>query len=207
MEDVENVDFRKLLGIGSGVWCKTVTLSAAKVVCGVPATDALSAERVVTVPDTAIHTIDGEAVSAVGRITEILLHSPGVREQLLREGAVEHTRFTVRFENPSGADGISLHLRRLTPDVLRPIEFIEVTGPCEFKITQFGMRRGKLGDVHVAWGKGEIAGQDAMIVATRNLKGDERLSVNVTGLQVTNLRAHSAILQSAEKATVKKPGS
>jgi hypothetical protein len=72
-------------------------------------------------------------------------------------------------------------LKKIDPEIFREIESIQITGPCEFQITQFGMRRGKLGDVHLAWGKTEILGHNAIVVATKDTAGIEKLSINLAG--------------------------
>jgi hypothetical protein len=43
------------------------------------------------------------------------------------------------------------------------------------------MRRGKLGDVHLAWGKTEILGRNAIVLATKDPAGIEKLSINLAG--------------------------
>ncbi|MEK7152688.1 MAG: hypothetical protein AAB834_01965 [Patescibacteria group bacterium] len=43
------------------------------------------------------------------------------------------------------------------------------------------MRHGKLGEVHLAWGKTTVAGRDALAVATLDTSGETKLSVNFSG--------------------------
>jgi hypothetical protein len=65
--------------------------------------------------------------------------------------------------------------------MLREIESIHVRGRCNFQISQFGVRRGRLGEIHLAWGKTQILGHDAFVVATTDTAGIEKLSINFTG--------------------------
>lgn len=69
----------------------------------------------------------------------------------------------------------------IVPETLREIKSIQIMGPCKFQITQFGLRRGKLGDVNLVWGKTEILGRNAIVVATKDADGTEKISVNLTG--------------------------
>jgi hypothetical protein len=72
-------------------------------------------------------------------------------------------------------------MKKLEPAVLRPIESIRITGPCKVEMGRFGMRHGKLGEVHVAWGKTTVAGHDALAVATLDPSRKTKLSVNFSG--------------------------
>ena len=68
-----------------------------------------------------------------------------------------------------------------SPEMLREIESISIRGSCKFQITQFGMRGGRLGDLQIAWAKTKILGHDALIVATKDAAGAEKLSVKLSG--------------------------
>jgi hypothetical protein len=73
------------------------------------------------------------------------------------------------------------HAQKIEPRVLREIQSIKIETPCEFKITEFGLRRGNLAGVEVAWGKTEFMGKRAIIAATRDSGGAEKISVNLAG--------------------------
>jgi hypothetical protein len=68
-------------------------------------------------------------------------------------------------------------MQQVSTGELRQVESVEISGPCEMKITRFGVRSGKLGDVEVVWGTTELFGNNAMFVATRNPQGDRFIRV------------------------------
>ena len=72
-------------------------------------------------------------------------------------------------------------MKKIEPEVMRPVESIRVVGPCKVEIAKFGVRHGKIGDVKVAWGKAIIDGNSAMAVATKTDTGETKLSVNFSG--------------------------
>ena len=74
-----------------------------------------------------------------------------------------------------------LFMQKVDPLVLREIKKIHIQGPCKFQIEKFEMGGGRIGDVHVAWGKTEILGQDALVVTTTNKEGMKKMSVNLAG--------------------------
>lgn len=181
LADVEETDFPKLLGLKSSLWAKTVTVSAAKVLVRVASTADLPAETVVTMPENLVHTSDGGELFQVGKLVETLLNSRRARESLLSEGKEEHIWFDIVWEPPRGQLNNSLFMKKIEPELLREIESIQIQGPCKFEITQFGLRHGTLGDVHVAWGKTELLGNEALVVATKDTDGIEKLSIKVAG--------------------------
>jgi hypothetical protein len=64
-------------------------------------------------------------------------------------------------------------LQKLQPKILRPIDKIVVTGPCNFDVSEFKMQHGKLGDITVAWGSGMFLGEKRLLVASKNLPGSQ----------------------------------
>jgi hypothetical protein len=111
----------------------------------------------------------------------MLLKSPRARDYLISEGKEDHVWFEMAWEPPRDHLDNPLFLKKINPETLREIESIQIRGPCKFQITQFGMRRGKLGDVHLAWGKTEILGRNAIVLATKDPAGIEKLSINLAG--------------------------
>jgi hypothetical protein len=75
--------------------------------------------------------------------------------------------------------GNPLFMKKIDPETLREIESIEIKGPCTFQITQFGMRRGTLGNIKLTWGKTAILGRNVFVVATEDSAGITKLSINV----------------------------
>lgn len=181
LEDVDTVDFPALLGSTSSLWAKSVTISAERVLARVSPTSGLACETVAVLPENLVYSSDGSELCQIGVLVEMLLKSARVRDYLLAEGQEDHMWFEIAWEPPRDQLNRPLFLKKLHPDVLREIESIQIKGPCRFQIAQFGMQRGKLGDVHVVWGKTKILERDAVVVATKNSAGVEKLSMNVAG--------------------------
>jgi hypothetical protein len=180
-DEVEQADFHELLKGKSSLWQKGVTFSAEKVVVAVPPTSTLPAEKVVVMPDNTVFAADGTPLALMGHLVEHALNSPAALRQLLAEGEEEHRWCELWWEHPRDQQGNPIFLRKNEPLVLREIQSVKIQGPCEFKITEFGLRRGNLGAVEVAWGKTELFGSDVLIAATRDSAGVEKISVNLAG--------------------------
>jgi hypothetical protein len=181
LSDVDEVDFPALLGLKSSLWTKTVTFTAERVRVKVRPTLTLAGETVRVNPDNLVYSSDGKELGQIRVLVETLLKSPVALEYLLSEGKGEHVWFEMSWESPRDLLDNPLFMKKVTPEMLREIESIQIGGPCKFEIKQFGMRAGKLGDVHLAWGKTEIHGGDALVVATKDTAGIEKLSIKFSG--------------------------
>jgi hypothetical protein len=182
LEEVDQVDFPALLKSSSSLWTKSVTVSASKVLVRVRATTSLAEEAVRVTPTNLVYSSDGKELGQIGELVEMMLNSGLARDHLLREGMEDHAWFQLVWDRPRDTTlGNPLFMKQIDPDGFREIESIQITGPCKFEITQFGLRRGKLGDVHLAWGKTEILGRDTVVVATKDAAGVEKLSINIAG--------------------------
>jgi hypothetical protein len=181
LDDVDSVDFPALLEAASSLWTKTVTVSAEKVLVRVPAIASLAGETVAVMRDNLIYSADGSESFQVGLLVEALLKSPRARDYFTTEGKEDHVWFEIEWESPRDHLNRPIFLRKIEPEILREIESIQIKGPCKFQIAQFGVRRGKLGDIQVAWGKTEIFGRDAIVVATKDPAGIEKFSMNIAG--------------------------
>jgi hypothetical protein len=109
-------------------------------------------------PDNTTFAAAGTPVALMGHLVNLALNSPAALHQLFVEGEEEHRWFEFRWGQPRDQHGNPIFLRKNYPLVLREIQSIE--GPCEFKISEFGLRRGNFGAVEVAWGKTELFGRD-----------------------------------------------
>jgi hypothetical protein len=176
----EEVDFPTLLGSASALWTKVLSMSAEKVTVSVAETEGMAPERIATMPDNLIYSAGGIELGPMSTVVEMLLNSPQALKYLLSEGTQEHGWFTIEWAPPRDYLGQPYYLKKIEPvAVLREITSIQITGPCRFQITPFGLRRGKLGDVHLAWGATSVSGRNALFVATRDAGGVETVSVNV----------------------------
>jgi hypothetical protein len=109
-------------------------------------------------------------------LVDMLCRSRPAQEYLLSEAREDHTWFQIEWAPPPETP---LFVEKIEPRTLRRIESIHITRPCKVQITESGMRRAKLGDVQLAWGKTDILGHDAIVVATKDKSGVEKLSVNM----------------------------
>jgi hypothetical protein len=181
LSDVDEVDFPTLLGSTSSLWTKSFTVTAEKVLVRVLPTSTLAGEAVAVYPDNLVYSSDGTELCQIGTLVEMMLKSPRVRDYLLLEGKEDYVWFEMAWEPPRDDNDNPLFLKKIDPETLREIESIQIRGPCKFQITHFGMRRGKLGDIYLVWGKTEILGRNATIVATKDAAGIEKLSLNLAG--------------------------
>ncbi|NMG68140.1 hypothetical protein GPA19_24735 [Azoarcus indigens] len=181
LEDIDDHDIRALLGPNGELWLKFVTITAEKVSIRVAQVGLLAPETVATTPDNLLYLEDGTELCQTKELVDGLLKSPRARDYLLAEGKDEHKWFEFVWEPPSDQQGRPLYMKKIEPEVMRPVESIRVIGPCKVDIAKFGVRRGKIGDVQVAWGKVTIAGNSAMAVATKTDTGETKLSVNFSG--------------------------
>ena len=181
LEDIGEKDIPALLGPKGDLWLKTVTITAEKVSIRVAEVDLLAPETVATTPDNLLYLEDGSELCQTKELVDGLLKSRRFRDYLLAEGKGEHRWFELVWEPPSDRLGRPLYMKKIAPEVMRPVESIRVVGPCKVEIGKFGMRHGRIGDVQVAWGKATISGSSAMAVATKTNTGETKLSVNFSG--------------------------
>jgi hypothetical protein len=181
LEDQETADLASMLGPNGSLWHKTVSISAEKVSIRVGKIGDLEIESVASSPDNLLYLEDGTELCQAKDLVDRMLKSDRARNYLLAEGKEDHLWFEVRWEPPCDHEGKPIYMMKLSQKVLRPVECIRVVGPCKFEIGRFGMRKGRLGDVQVAWGKSKIAGRDALAVATMTASGEKKLSIHIKG--------------------------
>lgn len=167
----------RLFGNSSSLWSKVVSLAVTKVVMGVAATDNLPAERVAVTPENLIYNYKGEEEGAARELVNTLLHTEHVFLEFGRLGDESHKSFQLCWESAKDKYGNPLCLQKLDPFILRQIEFVEITGTCNFKISEFPLQHGMLGGVKVAWGSGEFLGKKAILVASESEGADRKLSI------------------------------
>lgn len=181
LEDVESADIPRMLSSESSLLLKSVTISTQKVNVKVAKFGELSEENIATTPDNLIHLEDGSELCQIRDLVDRLLKGNHARDYLLKESKEDHVWFEFIWEPPSVHEGKPLFMKKIDPEVLRPIESIRVIGPCKVEIGKFGMRHGKIGNVKVTWGKSVVAGRDAMAVTTQSTDGMTKLSINFAG--------------------------
>jgi len=180
LTDVDEVDFPALLDSASSLWTKSITIAVAHVLVRVRPSPSLAGETVRVSPTNLVYSSEGAEICPISALVEMLLKSPRA-QQYLSDGTEEHIRFELTWAPPSDNLGNPFFMKKVEPEMFREIESIEIAGPCKFEIAKFGVRRGKMFDVHVAWGKTKIHGREAMVVATRTAGGEEKLSIQLAG--------------------------
>ena len=180
LTDVESVDFPALFGVTSSLWVKSVTIPGPeRVSVTLAGHSAFGPETVEAAPDTLVYSSDGKDSLQMVVLARMVINAPTVVDRLLSEGKESNRGFEMTWEPVLDHAGNPLCLRKIEPEALREIKSIHITAQCQFQIAQFGMRGGKLGDVHVAWGKTDILGRSAHVVATKDSAGVAKVSVDI----------------------------
>jgi hypothetical protein len=185
LDETTESEVGRLLGSAGSLWGKSFTLSVSRMLVRVPADADLPAETVALLSDTLIHADDGSVLGTVRELTEHVLTAQSLVEQFARDGTVEHKGFLVEWTRPANTAGVRFHLKKLNPERLRPIDLFRIDGTCRFTLSEFPLRRGRLGDVQVAWATGELLDRPALLVASRAPGSQERISVTVSGSTVS----------------------
>lgn len=181
LEPIDEAALALRLHPTSGLWFRTVKVTPAKVTVTVGGEDDQPIEHVVTSPDHLLYLESGAEIGQVKVLVEKLLTSDLARQRLTETATEEHNTFVIEWIPPSRETGEALFMRKLDPPLLRVASKVRVVGPCSVVVDRFDLSHGKVGSVHVAWGKGTVDGRDAMAVATRDPTGKHVLSVNFKG--------------------------
>lgn len=192
LESQNSVDIAEKLGPLGSLWHKCATVSAEAVSVRVKMGSGAS-ETVRTNPDNLLFLQDAKELCQIHELITRLLRSEATRDYLLKEATEEHKWFEVVWEPPTDHEGRPLYMQKVDPRELREIEAIRVTGPCNVEIGKFRFQYGRLGVVNVAWSKANVAGRDAMAVATVSETGDAKLSLNFKGSVVEQGRSNPSL--------------
>lgn len=184
LEDVNKKSVSRILGEIDSLWAKTWDLVPKKVVIKVPAFQNLVAEDIVTSPDNALYLADGTEVGDVKQLIDFLLKDENLVVEIGRQGEETHKSFVFWCDLPRDQAGQSLYMQKLEPKVLRPIGSIHVEGSCKIKVSEFPLKRGSLGDYQIAWGSGVFRKEKALLVASEDNKGNQKLTISTATLQL-----------------------
>jgi hypothetical protein len=159
---------KRLFGGASSIWLKLFNMNATKVVMhvGASADHDLDAENVAVAPDTTIYDAQGREVGIARTLVESLVRSDQAVELLGKHGDESHKFFVIVVKPLRDKDGNILFLQKLEPLLLRPIEWVRITGTCNFNVSEFKLRHGRLKDVSLAWGTGSFRGRKSLFVAS-----------------------------------------
>ena len=177
LEEIDETAVARLFGTDGSLWAKSCTLTVAKVVARVAEHENLPAENVVTSPDNHVFAEDGTQLGSVRQLVEVALRSATMGDQLMRQAETDHRFFEARWDNPKFKDGARLCLQKLDPRCLRAIDYLQMSGPAAVTIAPFRLRGGTLGRVQIGWGVGTILDQPALLVATRDREGTQKVTL------------------------------
>lgn len=172
-------DIDRIFGSLDSLWTKVFTLYPTEVLARVAPSGELPAESVAVFPDNTIHSSDGSVIALIRDLVQGWLQSGEIREEFAKRGDQSHKRFVVGWPQPKDKDGKSLFLQKESPRMLRAIELVEVMGVCQFEVSEFPLRHGALGDVKVSWGEGKFMDRNAVLLASKNEHGTQRISITV----------------------------
>jgi hypothetical protein len=181
LENQESKDIESMLGPSGSLWHKSFNLSAKEVRVRAAEVGELRPETVVTSPDNLLYHEDGTELCALKALVDRLLASEYARKYVFENGSEEHVWFELKWLQPADHLSRPLYMMKLEPRTLRKAEWIHIGGPCKIEIGTFGMRYGNIGPVKVAWGKGTIAGNEALALATQSETGERKLSLTFKG--------------------------
>jgi len=156
---------KRLFGNAGTLWSKTFTLNPTKVILEVPTTEQLASEKVATFPDNLVYNSNGTELGTVKDLVATLLRADFTLREFGKRGDSTHKYFVLEWTPPRDEEHC-LCLKKLDPDILRPIELVRVTGECNFDISEFRLNHGDLGGVTIAWGTGAFLGKKALLVAS-----------------------------------------
>jgi hypothetical protein len=161
--------------VGS-LWGKAWNITIDHVLIDVSAVGDLLPETVRVAPDNALFLSDGTPVGEAADLAAKIIRSDILNRRLAQEARPEHVWLECGFDPVPPIEGKQLCLQKLDPLTFRPIARFHVAAKCVVAVDEFPLRHGNLGSVRVAWGKGELLGQKAMLVVTDGPNG-ARLSL------------------------------
>jgi len=161
------------------LWAKYGELTAAKVVLTVPATQDLPGQAILPYPNNVIYNRLQEPQINVSDYVPWLLQQPFAMPEFLKRSDPAHKGFTLRMSPAADYFGNHLYLLKTdeTPPLLRPIDSITITGHAAFIVTSVPIEHGKLGDDTVAWGTVSLQRGRVIVVASKSLTREAKVSV------------------------------
>jgi hypothetical protein len=169
----------RLIGSSGRLWLHAYWLTVERVVVRV--SGAGKPETVAAHPTTLVYLGDGAELAQMDVVATFMVRNETVGDQLAANAKPDHTWFEVLWERPADLASCPLCLRKVNSTILRPIEAISVSGPCEVRAGDFRVSRSTIGGVHVAWGSVTLGDRRTLMVATEDRTGKQQFSVSVSG--------------------------
>lgn len=170
MQTLDDSSADRLFGGVSSLWIKHGQLTPTKVIIRVLAQDDLPAENVFPYPDLAIYNAAREPQIKPRDYVPWLLQQPFAMPEFLKMADQTHKGFTLRMSPATDYWGNRLYVLKndVTPNVLRLIDSIEITGKAEFFTAPVPIEHGKLGEDTVAWGTMSLGEKRLIVVASKD---------------------------------------
>jgi hypothetical protein len=173
-EQLENGELATLLHVKDVAWGKTLFLVPQKILFTVEQVADLEQEVVRAFADNLLYTADGVAMTTAAQLVQAFLNSESVLRPILEQVTPDHKWFETGQETPHG----QAFLLKLNPRVLRRIIGLSVAGPCHVRMFKMPLNYGRLGEIEVAWSKGEAGEEEAMVVLTK--PADKTATASIT---------------------------
>jgi hypothetical protein len=148
------------------LWSKGWEFAVDRAVIYVGGDGSLPAEHFRAAPDQALFLADGTHAGTAADLASVLLQSSVVANKMAAEANPEHSFLELTWGPPVVLGGVPLHVQKLEPVVLRPIEKFRLVAKCRVSVEQVPLRHGELNGIRVAWGTGSLVGKPTLIVAT-----------------------------------------
>jgi hypothetical protein len=177
LDEVEDSSFPVALRNAMSLWHRTITITAERVWFVVDATAAMPSERVRVSADQNVYDPSGAYQGTASNVVAAALNAPAVGRLLLEEDVPDAKWFSLSWDNT--AAGAEMCLEKIEPRVLRRVVSIEIEGPCVITVSEFRLKRAKIGKVHFAYGTAHTFDRQFTFVATRDEVGTEKISAHV----------------------------
>jgi hypothetical protein len=164
----------------STLWLKQAQFTPTKVTIKVPAVGNLAEDSFSAFPDTAIYNAKQEPQINPKDYVPWLLQQPAIMSEFLKKGDETHKGFLVGAAPPTDIFGNRLYVLKadVTPNVLRVIDVIEITGNLEIRNMPFSVQHGRLGEDTVAWGTINLAEKRLIVVASKDANREMKVSLD-----------------------------
>lgn len=174
----------RLFGDTSSLWSKHFTATPTKLIMRVSPSESLKAENVAVFPDSLVHNSEGHILGTAKDFVECILRTERSVRYFSEKGESDHKWFEIRVEPPLDKDGQSFYLEKSEPKLLRAINSTYIAGSFDIEISEFPLKFGLLGNVKVAWGKGQFLGKEALLVASEDPTAGRKITIsNETGFE------------------------
>lgn len=178
LEELNNQSVERIFKDTSSLRLKACRLKTTKVNIIVEKQLEPFQENVRVTSDNLIYNREGVELGTAMKAIESILRLEYIVKEIGSKINKDHNFFEIHYEPVVNDRGEHIYLKHLDNDELRLIKSIHIIGTVIPYISEFPLQQGKLGDEKIAWGQGNIFGEDAMIVTTESKTGETKLSIS-----------------------------